>query len=78
MKASYAFAAATLLACATTKPHHAHEAYHNKVRAPVLEQRNVNASCGCVTSYTTFYGEATRMNWHGTLHAKSVWLTDAQ
>ncbi|CAF9938514.1 MAG: hypothetical protein HETSPECPRED_001100 [Heterodermia speciosa] len=62
MKASYTLAAAALLACATAaKPHHAHEAYHNQVRAPgVLEQRNVdNASCGCTTSYTTFYGEAT-------------------
>lgn len=65
MKASYTLAAAALLACATAaKPHHAHEAYHNQVRAPgVLEQRNVdNASCGCTTSYTTFYGEATCMD----------------
>lgn len=78
MKTSYAFAAATLLACATTKPHHGHEAYHNQVRAPVLEQRNINASCGCATSYTTFYGEATCAKWPETLHAKMVLLTYAQ
>ena len=61
MKASYAFTATALLACAAAKPHHAHELYHNQLKAPVVERRNADANCSCATSYTTFYGEATRM-----------------
>ena len=76
MKAFYTFAATALFACVAATPHNGHGAYHKQLKAPILEQKHGNASCECTTSYTTFYGEATRV------HAQSIryeeYLTNIQ
>lgn len=56
MKATFAVAALVGAASAGSIHHrHAHDAFH------ALEKKNYdNATCGCTTIYSTYYGEATR------------------
>ena len=61
MKSVVFAVAATIIGSAAAGQHHAHQAFHNQR----LEARDAvggpeNSTCGCTTSYTTFYGEPTR------------------
>ncbi|KAL7629374.1 hypothetical protein AAE478_000894 [Parahypoxylon ruwenzoriense] len=59
MKATVAVAAAAALASSVNagSVHHRHA--HDAFRAAALEKKDNNATCGCTTIYSTYYGEAT-------------------
>ena len=49
----------------TNERHYAHEAFHALLRGEQAVAGD-NATCGCVTTYSTYYGEATCM-WNSSL-----------
>lgn len=60
MKATFAVAAAAALTGVNAvSVHHRHARAHDAFHA--LEKKADNATCGCTTIYSTYYGEATRM-----------------
>jgi hypothetical protein len=61
MKASIALAVAALLSVsnASHEKRHGHMNFHEKRVDTELETASANASCGCTTIWSTWYGEAT-------------------
>lgn len=58
----YALAASAVLGYATASHnHHAHDEFHHMRRHTVEEAEETNATCLCTTTYTTYYGEPTRV-----------------
>lgn len=59
---TYALAASAVLGHVTASLNHqAHHAFHHLRRNADEEQEKANTTCLCTTTYTTYYGEPTRL-----------------